>query len=376
MHPLYTLTCLIWKDTTDCPLVFSRRPPIHQDSDQKSLSVCLPQHTDCSTHMTMEEVAELHFCEEKATYQDTTLAKFVKRCSPKAWRDFFTHKRVSEAIERADDAIRYAKKEIDAIQAKQPKLLRYRYHIEPPMQLMLEAFNRVSPENIKVVILGQDPTPQEGKATGRAFSVEDPRTVGSVMNVLLEVALEGWSVDLSNGDLSKWENQGVLLLNSALTIGEIEYIDENDNGKIKRKQVSHLGYWCEFTKLLIRYISYDLAEPSVWILWGNVAQDFTVDRVFDTFSKCYNPTQASTTDITKEQSLISRPKNYVLMGGHPSPLSSAGGMNTFFAGHYFHCVNLFLYEKRHGAYIKWGLVDGHSEKLNVGSLFYPCPEFH
>lgn len=128
------------------------------------------------------------------------------------------------------------------------------------MQLMFEAFKRVNPEDIKVVILGQDPTPQEGKATGRAFSVANPRAVGSVMYVLLEVALEGWSVDLSNGDLSKWEKQGVLLLNSALTIGQITY--EDPQKKTKTQEVSHLGYWCPFTKLLIDHIS-GLPEPSV-----------------------------------------------------------------------------------------------------------------
>ena len=183
------------------------------------------------------------------------------------------------------------------------------YDIQPPMKHIFEAFKTVCPESVKVVILGQDPTPQEGKATGKASSVENPLTVGSVSNELLEVALEGWSVNLFNGDLSKWEEQGVLLLNSALTIGEIQYNDVNTK-KPKRQQVSHLGYWCEFTKLLIKYIS-GLPGPSVWMLWGKVAQDFTVDREFTTPSECYNQNKASKTDIIKIPNLIA-PKNYVL----------------------------------------------------------------
>lgn len=122
----------------------------------------------------------------------------------------------------------------------------------------------VAPENVKVVILGQDPTPQRDKSTGLALSVEDPRTVGPVMNVLLEVSLERWNVDISNGDLSKWTKQGVLFLNSTLTV-------EAKNAGTR------LDHWRLFTKLLIRFISFR-ADPSVWILWGKIAQDFIVHR--------------------------------------------------------------------------------------------------
>jgi len=305
-------------------------------------------YTDCATSL-LELKPRSNFC-GNAEYQSTTLVQFVEFCSPGAWGNFFARKKVLDAIVKADDYIKKkAKDEIGALNQQGHEVLTY--HTEPEMRLMFEAFNRVSPKNVKVVILGQDPTPQEGKATGRAFSVEDPRTVGSVMNVLLEVALEGWSVDLSNGDLSKWENQGVLLLNSALTIAKIEYRDKDDF-KTKRKQISHLGFWSEFTKLLIKYVS-DLPEPSVWMLWGNVAQDI----------------------LTKEPTLISRPKNYVLKGGHPSPLGGAGGMNTFFAGNYFYCANVFLYEKRHKVFIDWGLVPGKSKKYEVGSILNPCPQY-
>ena len=323
-----------------------------------------------------EENKEQKYVCGDATYKNSNLEDFVKHCAPENWKDFFQNDMVIKAITAAN-RIRYVlntevnalKNEEKEIQIKKKEFIRY--HIEPPIQLMFEAFRRVSPEMIKVVILGQDPTPQEGKATGRAFSVKaDPRTVGSVMNVLLEVALEGWSVNLSDGDLSKWEEQGVLLLNSALTIGEIEYSDPED-GITKRQQVSHLSYWCPFTKLLINYIS-NLPKPSVWMLWGKVAQDFTVDREFKKYGECFNYNKASKTDITTAPSLISKPKNYVLKGGHPSPLSGAGGMNTFFAGNYFYCASKFLSKKR-GKPIDWGLVD--DDICDVGSYFLPCPDF-
>ena len=171
------------------------------------------------------------------------LKEFVEKCAPGAWGNFFAEPETQKAIE-------FVVGEIGR-----------KTHIQPQLSLIFKALAMVAPESVKVVILGQDPTPQEGEATGMAFSVKNPKTVGTVMNVLLEVALEGWSVDLSNGDLSKWANQGVLLLNSALTV---------QPGNVG----SHLAFWCPFTKLLIRYISRH-AKPSVWILWGKVAQDFT-----------------------------------------------------------------------------------------------------
>lgn len=139
-----------------------------------------------------------------ATYENDRLDDFVENCAPENWREFFGRKIVKDAIESFADQI--------AIEAQTN-------HIQPPMPFVFEALKRVAPWNVRVVILGQDPTSQVGQATGQAFSVRDPLAVGSALNVLMEVALEGWSVDLLNGDLSRWAKQDVLLLNSALTIG-------------------------------------------------------------------------------------------------------------------------------------------------------------
>ena len=85
------------------------------------------------------------------------------------------------------------------------------------MPLIFQALKSVQPNNIKVVILGQDPTPQPGKATGLAFNVEKPRFVPAVLNMLLEVAFEGFPINLDNVGVLKWAEQGVLLLNTAFT---------------------------------------------------------------------------------------------------------------------------------------------------------------
>lgn len=279
-----------------------------------------------------------------ATYENSNLENFVKQCTPGSWKDFFTKPEVIQAIKFADE-IRQPQKEIAALKKKNKKNLVIKYHIEPSMQRMFEAFKSVGPKDVKVAILGQDPTPQEGKATGKAFSVEDPRTVGTVMNILLEVAYEGWSVDLDNGDLSKWEAQGVLLLNSALTIGQITY--SNEKNKIKKKEVSHLNYWYEFTQLLIQYISDSLPMPPVWMLWGNAAQDHR-------------------NSITN---------GYILTGGHPSSLGSVKVRNTFFAGSYFCCANEFL-RKTRNILIYWGLRDDDGKRYEVNNKLAQCPNIY
>ena len=197
--------------------------------------------------------------------------------------------------------------------------------------MTFRALKYVTPGAIKVVIIGQDPTPQPGEATGLAFSVNDPRTVGSVLNVLLEVALEGWSIDITKGSLTKWADQGVLLLNSALTV------KQNSAG-------SHLILWRPFTELLIKYISSN-ADPSVWLLWGNQAQAF--------------------------ETYIDKTKHYVIKGGHPSPLGGLG-TNTFFGGNYFQCANQFLNNRGRGQ-IDWGLAELNDVRLAVRSPLYPCP---
>ena len=240
---------------------------------------------------------------------------YTNKCYPAPWEKFFDDTNVKKAI-------------ID-ISSKLANILKKKgTRIEPPLRNMLEALKRVSPAKIKVIILGQDPTPQAGKATGLAFSLkseEDAREVPAVLNVLLEVALEGWKVDLSDADLSSWTRKGVLLLNTAFTITQGE-------------AASHLSIWKPFTELLIKYIS-DNAKQSAWILWGATAQSFTNSR------------------RVPGGVLIDPTKHKILTGQHPSPRSvTTTGFNGFFARGYFKCANEFLVSQARGE-IDWDLAD-------------------
>ena len=293
----------------------------------------------------------------KATYENDRLDDFVDDCAPWYWKEFF--KSVKAAITSLADQLE--------IEAKTS-------HIEPQMPFVFEALKRVAPSDIKVVILGQDPTPQVGKATGLAFSVDDPFAVGSALNVLMEVVLEGWSVNIANGDLSWWAKQGVLLLNSALTIG----LESNPLNWEVGKKVPHFDYWCPFTKLLIEYISKN-SPKSVWLLWGRQAQDMTL-RIDLNTQKCYDQNRLKhfneKINFLKLPNLIDKSNHYIITGGHPSPLALAGAgrEHAFIGGNYFNCANYYLREKDRDL-IDWGLV-AKSEKLPVQNLGLKiCPPF-
>ncbi|CAH3031177.1 unnamed protein product [Pocillopora meandrina] len=147
------------------------------------------------------------------------------------------------------------------------------------MPLIFNALKKVKVEDIKVVILGRDPTPQEGKAKGVAFLVDNPRTVPAVLNMLLEVAFEGFAVDLDRANVEEWLKKGVLLLNTAFTLLTLNYllftVPHKDKNKQqgKGKEKDHLAMWRPFTEVLITYIK-DNAPPSAWFLWGEKAKEF------------------------------------------------------------------------------------------------------
>ena len=204
------------------------------------------------------------------------------------------------------------------------------------MPLLFEALELVNPKNVKVVILGQDPTPQKGKATGVAFHVNDPRSVPAVLHMFLEVAFEGFPVDFHEGDVTRWAEQGVLLLNTALTCPH----NPPKGAKNKAKYKSHFGIWKKFTISLIRYIGGEAAEPSVWLLWGGKAKDFSkyIDK-----------------------------KHLTIEGGHPSPTGTAKHGDSFFGKNYFNIANEFLLIKRRGA-IDWSLSSTGRNGFNLEPL--------
>ena len=181
----------------------------------------------------------------------------------------------------------------------------------PPKELIFNAFNLVNPEDVKVVIIGQDPYHGEGEANGLSFSVNNGvKMPPSLRNIFKEVAADTDLMLYPDTDLRRWAKQGVFLLNSTLTV------EANKAG-------SHQGHgWEQFTDAVINRISCD-TNHVVFLLWGKFAWQ-------------------------KEQ-LIDDSRHKVLKAVHPSPLSAYRG---FFGCHHFTLVNTYL--KKHGkAPIDW-----------------------
>ena len=243
--------------------------------------------------------------------------RYVHECIPKPWQFFF--KNLDEKLKNlANDLIKKGKQLND--------------NIEPQMPLLFKALELVNPEDVKVVILGQDPTPQKGKASGVAFHVKNPRYVPAVLHMFLEVAFEGFPVDLNNGDVTSWAEQGVLLLNTAFTCPHNPPSGAMDKAKYTR----HFDIWKDFTKSLIRYIGGKKADPSAWLLWGSKAQGFS--------------------------GYINK-KHLVIEGGHPSPMGIATHGDSFFGGNYFNIANQFL-EINYGIAIDWSLSNTGQNSLD------------
>lgn len=183
----------------------------------------------------------------------------------------------------------------------------------PPKELIFSAFNNCSFENIKVVIIGQDPYHGDGEANGLAFSVNDSvRIPPSLRNIFREINTDLDSIFMpTSGNLEFWAKQGVLLLNASLTVRK-----DNPNSH------KHLK-WNLFTDAVIQKIS-DEKENLVFMLWGSFAQ--------------------------KKGAKINREKHLVLESGHPSPMSANQG--KWFGNKHFSQANLYL-EKHNLGKIEW-----------------------
>ena len=185
--------------------------------------------------------------------------------------------------------------------------------IFPPGSLIFNAFNTTPFDKVKVVLLGQDPYHGKGQAHGLSFSV--PRGVRpppSLVNIFKELESDTGVPIPDHGDLTKWARQGMLLLNSCLTVRENEPLSHSKIG------------WIPFTDSVISKIS-SLKEHVVFLLWGKYAQE--------------------------KQSLIDRNKHLVLRAAHPSPFSA---FNGFFGCRHFSQTNEYLV--KHGIDpIDWSL---------------------
>ena len=269
---------------------------------------------------------------EQTEYSRNYLQEFVEKCvlakeEYKTWHNFFLETIKKEHMwDTLNNNLKAAGNN-------------HKDAIEPKMSLIFNALKWVKVEDIKVVILGQDPTPQEGKAKGVAFLVDNPRTVPAVLNMLLEVAFEGFAVDLDHANVEEWLKKGVLLLNTAFTVPHKNKY--NEQGEAKEKD--HLAMWRPFTNALISYIK-DNAPPSTWFLWGEKAKSFS--------------------------ELINSNDHLIVTGRHPSPMGGTTGEgNTFFGGNYFNVANQFLETIGRGA-IDWSLSSTGRNGLDLGL----CPQ--
>ncbi len=187
------------------------------------------------------------------------------------------------------------------------------YTIFPPGNLIFNAFNLTPFDQVKVVLLGQDPYHNIHQAHGLCFSVqpgiEHPR---SLVNIFKELHDDlGYQIPQS-GNLEKWAQQGVLLLNATLTVRAHQAGSHQNHG------------WETFTDAVIRNLS-DRKEGLVFLLWGNYAQ--------------------------AKESLIDTSKHFVLKTVHPSPLSASRG---FFGCKHFSKTNEIL-ERQGKGIINWEL---------------------
>ena len=175
--------------------------------------------------------------------------------------------------------------------------------IYPPDKKVFNALNQTKFKDVKVVILGQDPYINPGQAHGLCFSVESGDIPPSLKNIYKELNSELGCYIPNNGNLTKWAKQGVLLLNSVLTVE-------------KGKSFSHKNHgWETFTHEIVKLISQKYS-PVVFLLWGNGAKKIVED--------------------------IDLSNHYVLTCAHPSPLSANNGF--FGCGHFKKC-NEFLTSK-------------------------------
>lgn len=177
--------------------------------------------------------------------------------------------------------------------------------VYPPASRIFAAFDACPFEQVKVVILGQDPYHEPGQANGLCFSVNDGTPLPpSLQNIFKEISADLGIEPNRSGDLRRWSQQGVLLLNATLTVRA-------------GQAGSHQGQgWEEFTDAVIRHLSEE-REGLVFLLWGNYAR--------------------------RKGASIDRQKHLVLESAHPSPLSAHRG---FFGNHHFTRANDYL--RSHG----------------------------
>lgn len=177
------------------------------------------------------------------------------------------------------------------------------HQIFPPADDIFNAFHFTPLNEVKVVILGQDPYHNVGQAHGLCFSVKpDVEIPPSLVNIYKELNDDLGCYIPNNGYLTKWAKQGVMMLNTVLTVRAHQANSHHDIG------------WEQFTDAAIKVLN-EVDRPIVYLLWGSPAQ--------------------------KKAAMLNNPKHLVLKAPHPSPLSAYRG---FFGCKHFSQTNKFLQE--------------------------------
>ena len=185
------------------------------------------------------------------------------------------------------------------------------FTVYPPGKYIFNAFNRCPFQNLKVVIIGQDPYHGPGQAHGLCFSIQEGTAFPpSLLNIFKEIKNDLGIEIPKNGNLERWADQGVLLLNATLTVKAHQAGSHQNKG------------WEQFTDAVIHKIASE-KKNIAFLLWGAYAQ--------------------------KKASFVDREKHLVLESVHPSPLSASRG---FFGNHQFSKINAYLEENGNTA-ITW-----------------------
>lgn len=188
------------------------------------------------------------------------------------------------------------------------------FDVYPPQNLVFNLFEKLNFDDVKVVILGQDPYISPGEAMGLSFSVPPTQAIpASLRNMFKELASDlPQNATHSNGDLTSWVNQGVFLLNNSLTVRQGQ---SNSHAAFKQPAGSKQKFlkWSDFTDAIIKKLS-DERENLVFVLWGKAQRE-------------------------KAGSLIDKSKHCIIESVHPSPLSANGG---FFGSKPFSKTNQYL----------------------------------
>lgn len=236
---------------------------------------------------------------EVCTYKDVTLRDFTYRAPIDGWESFFNMTKIKRAIDGIGNTLRD-----DA---------RRGIKLYPEMEDIYRAFEECAPDEMRVIIIGQDPYYTPGAAMGLSFShhPSKEKLQPSLRNIYIELKSDGYLPDMQSGDLLKWAQQGVFLINTALTVQE-QRVDPNDPKKKIGGGASHCKVWSEFTKYLFEYLN-NVCEHLVIIAWGAHAQN-------------YLP-------------LFSDTKHKKIASVHPSPMSADKG---FFGSKPFSKTNEYL----------------------------------